>query len=194
MVELLQIPELTVLPKRVLVYGVTGSGKTSLAKQLSEITGIEATEVDNLTFEPGWVTVPDEVQIERISTICSRDGWILDSAYAKWLPTVLPKTDLIICLDYHRLVSLSRLFGRTISRAITMQPVCNGNTESWKLMFSRESILVWHFKSFQNKKRRMAAWAAGDPAACELLQPGCQILRLTSPKQCDAWVSQLQRR
>ena len=39
--------------KRILVYGVTGSGKSTHAVALSDMTGIAWTSVDDLTWEPG---------------------------------------------------------------------------------------------------------------------------------------------
>ena len=41
--------------RRVLIYGVTGSGKTTLAKELSELTSLPWYSVDDMTWEPGWV-------------------------------------------------------------------------------------------------------------------------------------------
>jgi hypothetical protein len=43
---------------RVLVYGVTGFGKTTLARQMSELTGLPWHSVDDLTWESNWVIVP----------------------------------------------------------------------------------------------------------------------------------------
>lgn len=52
-------------PERILVYGVTGSGKTSLAKRISAATGIPWHAVDELTWEPGWIQVPEDATPAR---------------------------------------------------------------------------------------------------------------------------------
>jgi adenylate kinase family enzyme len=69
---------------RILVYGVAGSGKTTLARRIGERTGLPWHQVDDLTWEPGWVAVPDEEQRQRIAAICAGERWVLDSAYGKW--------------------------------------------------------------------------------------------------------------
>ena len=71
--------------RRVLIYGVTGSGKTTLAARLSGITGLRWHSVDDLTWQPGWVEVPAEQQRSLIHGICQEPEWILDTAYGKWL-------------------------------------------------------------------------------------------------------------
>jgi ATPase family associated with various cellular activities (AAA) len=52
---------------RVLIYGVTGSGKTTLAQRVAERTGLPFHSVDDLTWEPGWVEVPADEQRRRIA-------------------------------------------------------------------------------------------------------------------------------
>ena len=66
--------------RRILIYGVTGAGKTVLAARLAATTAIEWHSVDDLTWEPGWVEVPDDEQRRRIQQICERPEWILDTA------------------------------------------------------------------------------------------------------------------
>jgi hypothetical protein len=56
-------------------YGVTGSGKTTLAAQIAERTGLPWHSVDDLTWEPDWVGVPFDEQRMRIEGICSDDRW-----------------------------------------------------------------------------------------------------------------------
>ncbi|HEV8180712.1 MAG TPA: hypothetical protein VGP54_10490, partial [Gaiellaceae bacterium] len=72
---------------------------------------------------------------------------------------------------------------RSIARAIDGRPICNGNRESFRHLFSRDSIVVWHFKSFSRKRRRMRAWEA-DPN-----MPA--VVRLTSPRQIARWLAAL---
>ena len=166
-------------PKRILVYGVTGSGKSTLARQLAESLGLPYYSVDDISHLANWVQAPLEDQRQKIGAICDTDEWILDGAYASWKDLVLPKADLIVALDYPRYVSLFRLTRRCIQRAIDQKPICNGNTESWRLMFSKQSIILWHFKSFPSKRTRIRHWATASN-----MPP---LLRLTSLRQTRHW-------
>ena len=166
---------------RVLIYGVTGSGKTTLARTLAGTTGLPWHSVDDLTWEPGWVGVPADEQRRRIAAICAGERWILDSGYSSWLDVVLARAELIVALDYPRWRSLGRLARRTLARAIDRRTICNGNTETFRQMMSRDSIIVWHFRSFSRKRVRMRAWAA-DPA-------GPPVVLLTSPAATRRWLA-----
>lgn len=161
--------------RRILVYGVTGSGKSTMAAQISAATGIGWYAVDELTWRPGWVEVPVEEQRELIQSICAGPEWILDAAYGKWLDIPLKRVEVVVALDYPRWFSLQRLVRRTVSRLVHGTEVCNGNRETLRRAISpRDSIIAWHFRSFRHKRSRMRAWIA-DPA-------GPAVLLLRSPR------------
>jgi adenylate kinase family enzyme len=165
---------------RILIYGVTGSGKTTLARRMSESTGLPWHSVDDLTWEPNWVAVPIDEQRRRIEEICAGEEWILDHAYGKWRQIPLDRAELIVALDYPRWLSLSRLIRRTLTRLVNQRTICNGNRESLRTLFSRDSIVLWHFQSFRRKRARMRAWG-GNPA-------GPEVHRFASPRQLEDWL------
>ncbi|MEP7019350.1 MAG: adenylate kinase [Pseudonocardiales bacterium] len=167
--------------QRILVYGVTGSGKSVLAERVSRLTGIQWHPVDELTWEPGWVAVPIDEQRRRIEAICERPEWILDTAYAGWLDVPLARVQAIVGLDYPRWFSLQRLVRRTFARLIDRRPVCNGNHESLRGIFSRDAIIAWHFKSFPRKRERIRQWS-DDPLAPP-------VIRLSSARQTRRWLA-----
>ncbi len=166
---------------RIVVYGVTGSGKSTLAAALAARTGLPWHSIDDLTWERGWVPVSADEQRRRVAEICAGDRWIIDTAYSQWLDVPLARAEVIVALDYPRWLSLSRLVRRTVRRALDHQPVCNGNTESWRQVFSRDSIIVWHFRSFGRKRARIRSWSATSPSkAC--------VVHLTSPQAAARWL------
>lgn len=161
--------------RRILVYGVTGSGKTVLAERLSRVTSIRWHSVDDLTWDPGWVSVPDEEQRRRIFWICEQREWILDTAYSSWLDIPLARADLVVALDYPRWFSLQRLLRRTVARILDKKLVCNGNIETLRSAVARDSILVWHFRSFKRKRERIQTWMRQTD--------GPRVVRLTNSRQ-----------
>ena len=169
--------------RRVLVYGVTGSGKTTLAEKLSAVTSLPWYSVDDMTWEPGWVEVTNDEQRRRISEICARPEWILDTAYGRWRDIPLSRAQLIVALDYPRWVSLQRLLRRTAARCWDRTPICNGNIESLSTAFGPDSIIRWHFRSFSRKRHRIKQWMDQDD--------GPPVLRLASPRQTNAWLARV---
>jgi adenylate kinase family enzyme len=165
---------------RILVYGVTGSGKTTLARRMGELSGLPWHSVDDLTWEPNWVAVPIDEQRRRIEEICAGEEWILDTAYSQWREIPLDRAELIVALDYPRWLSLSRLIRRTLARLVDRRTICNGNRETLRTLFARDSIVLWHFQSFQRKRARMRAWSS-NPA-------GPEVHRFTSPRQLEDWL------
>ncbi|MGI8578923.1 MAG: adenylate kinase [Nocardioidaceae bacterium] len=161
--------------RRILVYGVTGSGKTTLARQISRATSIRWYSVDDLTWEPGWVTVAKDEQRRRIRRICGKAEWLLDTAYGTWLDIPLARVELVVALDYPPWFSLQRLLRRTVARVVDKRTLCNGNTETVRSALSRESILVWHFRSFKRKRARIRTWIRQ--------ADGPRVLRLTTAGQ-----------
>jgi adenylate kinase family enzyme len=167
-------------PTRYLIHGVTGSGKTTLAEQIAARTGLPWHSMDELTWEPGWVGVPEDVQRQRGAAICAQEAWVMDTAYSSWRDLAVSRADVIVALDYPRWLSLGRLLRRTAMRVIDKRPICNGNTETLRMTFSRDSILLWHFRSFTAKRQQIHAWVRESP--------GPQVVHLTSPRATEEWL------
>ena len=123
-------------------------------------------------------------QRELVGDVVAGERWLLDSSYGDWLGFVLPRVELVVGLDYPRHSSLGRLVRRTIRSAVMRQPICNGNVETWRTILSQDSIILWHFRSFSRKRRRIRAWAA--------LPDGPDVLRFRHPRELEAWIAALE--
>jgi len=160
--------------RRILVYGVTGSGKSTLARELGEIVGIPVTDVDHLSWRPGWVQLPRDEQRALFDELTRADAWVLDAAYGAWRDLALERADLVVALSYPRWLSLTRLLRRTVVGIVLRREICNGNRDSWRSLVGRRSIVAWHFESFPRERDRMREWAssAGGPPVVLLHRPG----------------------
>lgn len=173
--------------RRVLVYGVTGSGKSTAALRLGEQLGLPVHLADDeIGWLPGWVQRDVEDQRAIAARIAAGAGWVLDTAYGTFRDEVLPRTQVMVALDYPRWLSLARLTRRTAHRWATRTPICNGNVEQLSQIFSRDSILLWHVRSYRRKTDRIRAWES---------QPdGIPVLRLSRPRQLDQLLADLGER
>lgn len=169
-------------PRRILVYGVTGSGKSTAAQRIGAATGLPVHLADELTWEPGWVAVPPEVQREIFDRITATDAWVLDTAYSTWLDLALERSELVVGLDFPRWLSLGRLLRRTVGRIVDRRTICNGNVETLRGLLSRDSIIAWHFRSFTRKRTRMRAWAAAG---------NVPIVLFRRPDDLERWLHEL---
>ncbi|MEW5719873.1 MAG: AAA family ATPase, partial [Chloroflexota bacterium] len=69
--------------KRVAVVGTTGSGKTTLARELAHRLGYPHVELDALHWEPNWGEAPRDVFRARVDAALRGDCWVIDGNYGK---------------------------------------------------------------------------------------------------------------
>ena len=55
--------------KKILVIGSGGAGKSTLARRLYEMTGIEIYHLDKIFWQPGWASIAREELAEKIKAI-----------------------------------------------------------------------------------------------------------------------------
>ena len=101
------------LGKKIVIVGVSASGKSTLARALSEKTGIPVTFMDSIMWKPGWVYVGDDETNKALEEITSGDTWLLESYITKGsFANVFERVETIIYLDYPRYVAFLRYIKR----------------------------------------------------------------------------------
>src|ERR1700710_951001 len=67
--------------ERILVMGSSGSGKSTFARRLSDITGIPMVSLDALFWRPGWVESDAAEFQTRVAEAASQARGIMDGDY-----------------------------------------------------------------------------------------------------------------
>lgn len=87
--------------KKILVIGCPGSGKSTFARSLHEITDIPLFYLDRMYWNADKTTVPKEVFLERLSDALAQSTWIIDGNYLSTMEMRIKECDTVIFLDYH---------------------------------------------------------------------------------------------
>jgi adenylate kinase family enzyme len=170
---------------RVIVGGISGAGKTTLARLLSQRLDLPYVDFDALFHGPGWTERPtfrDDVQ-----AFVTGDRWITDSdGYAVVRDIVWDRADTLVWLDYSRARVMSRVIRRTVARIVLRQRLFNDNRERFLAPFvDAEHPVRWawtqHGKRRSTNLRRIA-----DPRWREL-----SVVRLRSPREAQEWLTRL---
>ena len=70
---------------RIAVIGTSGSGKTTVARELARRHGVPYVELDALNHGPGWTETPDEEFQRRVAAVTDGSGWVVDGNYERKL-------------------------------------------------------------------------------------------------------------
>lgn len=135
---------------KIIVIGVTGSGKSTFAKKLSSKLDIPYIQLDFLFWKPNWEQSTDEEFLAKIEKAIDKPKWILDGNYNRTNHLTWKDVDTVIWIDLPFWLTFYQIFMRCLNRAITRKELWEGtgNRESFKRMFSRDSILLWLFKTY----------------------------------------------
>jgi adenylate kinase family enzyme len=101
--------------KRVVILGRGASGKSTLARRLGEITGLQVIELDKVFWQAGLLATPRDQWVVLQEQLVAEDGWIMDGDLGPddAVEVRLRAADTIIFLDF----SLIRCAWRAVRRS-----------------------------------------------------------------------------
>jgi adenylate kinase family enzyme len=173
-------------PRRVLVAGITGVGKSTLALRIAGILDVPYTEIDALYHGPHWT--PRESFLADVDALAAGDGWVTEWQYSSARERLAARADTVVWLDLPLRVSLPRLISRSVRRRVRRTPVWAGNVEApwWHLFTGQDHVLAWAVRSRATYRRVLPTLpgSSGQP----------QVVRLTSQREVDVWCERLAAR
>lgn len=171
-------------PERVLIAGVTGSGKTTLARRIADLWDLRHVEIDGLFHGENWTPRPSF--LDDVRAFAAEDRWVTEWQYtSKGTDEILaPRAKVVIWLDYPYRVVRARLLRRTLGRSILRTRMWNGNVEKpiWR-MFSgdpEENIIAWQTLTLHKWTERMPGVVSE--------QSHLLIVRLRHPRETERWL------
>jgi len=99
--------------KKVLIFGNSGSGKSTFASLLAKKLSCSAFHLDEIALDQYWRHLPPEEVLPRVESILKQDSWVIDGNYRKlFYQERFEKADTIIILDIPLYISLIRCIKR----------------------------------------------------------------------------------
>lgn len=107
---------------RIYITGPAGSGKTTLAKQLSEAFKITHTDLDDIFWnnqeDTFGIKRDDSIRFQMYENILNRQSWIIEGAYLSWPSKGFLLADKLIFLDMQKNILSYRIIKRFIKRKL----------------------------------------------------------------------------
>jgi adenylate kinase family enzyme len=141
-------------PKKFVVIGTSGSGKSTTAAMIAEILNLPLLSADNISWLPHWVEKDHALVVREVDAATSGESWVLDGAYAYFRPLVFAKADAIVWMDTSYLRCIARVLLRTIQRWLRGELLWDAkNRERFSTLWRKDGLLWWVLSTWHPRRR-----------------------------------------
>ena len=130
-------------PEKIIIIGASGSGKSTVARQLSAWWDIPVVHLDKLSWKEGWIRASNEEFDSLVEQELAKDKWIMDGNFPRTLKRRMDACDTVIYLDYPLWFCIFRVLKRVIKNYGKPRPDMNpGCPEKFDPGFLKR---IWNF-------------------------------------------------
>ena len=171
--------------QRIVIVGISGSGKTTVAARMAKELGYPHIELDALHWQHNWTEAPPEVLRERVMEAAEGSSWVIDGNYGMVRDIVWGRADTVLWLDYSFSLVYWRVVFRTLRGIFTGEELWNGNREKLTSLIGKDSMPNWVKKTYPELKREYPKLFS-QPEYSHI-----KFIRHRTPKETEAWLENL---
>src|SRR5437588_7546887 len=99
---------------RIVVIGSSAAGKSTVARDMGRILGIEVIHLDRELWKPGCRLSAPHEELPAVRNLLDQPRWIMDGNYTDSLAMRLEAADTVVVVDFSRLRCLLRALKRLL--------------------------------------------------------------------------------
>ena len=130
------------MPSKIMIFGIPGSGKSTFANQLGGITHLPVIHLDKYFYVGNWIERDYEEFLKIQKQFVQRKEWIIDGNATRSLEMRYSKADLVLYFKMNRLLCLYRIFYRLLFKDHRISDRAEGCTEQIRFKLIR---YLWGF-------------------------------------------------
>jgi adenylate kinase family enzyme len=164
--------------ERIMVMGVSGSGKSTFSKALGEKLNLPVIHLDRVFWSAGWREMPRDQFVAEQERLVTQPRWIIDGNYSGTMDVRLRHADTVIHLDLPVLLCFKRVLMRYRRYSGRTRPdMTEGNPErlTWQFIYW---VLTFKIRRRPRLRRRF-----------ETLRADQKLIVLRSPKAVRAFLA-----
>lgn len=154
---------------KVMIFGRPGSGKSTFAFKLHQLTDLPLYHIDKYFFESNWVERNYIEFLEIQQSLVNKDSWIIDGNSTKSFEMRYSKADLAIYFNYPRFLCYWRIFKRLFYKNNQIDDRAKNCGET--IRFS----LLKYMWSFEERVTKQLNYLKNK-------YPNCKFIEITSDK------------
>ncbi len=164
--------------KRIVIVGVSASGKSTFARKLSAKTKIPLFLMDAIMWNPGWQYIGDEETVKKLEEIGATEEWIIEGYVSTEARTFLfERADMIVYLDYTPMVATLRYLKRWLKHRKSPRPELEGSPENFDWKFLK---LVWTKGEAVSLNRFL-----------DKVKDQSKLVKFTSPRLAESFINKI---
>lgn len=166
--------------KRIMIFGASGTGKSTLARALAAKLDLPVVHIDPMYYRAGWVQRAPEETRELVRLAADNARWVFDGNNSKTMDYRAERADLIVYLEAPRWLRLFRVLRRSFKHYGHVRPdMADGCPERFEWNFLK---WVWNYKRDHGPKTA---------AFLDRWQGKVEIVRLSSLREYSAFLDRV---
>ncbi|MEO7520970.1 MAG: AAA family ATPase [Gemmatimonas sp.] len=160
---------------RVHILGPSGSGTTTLAREVARIRGVPSFDTDDFYWLPSDPpfqakrTIPERLCLLR-DALENAPAWTLSGSLAGWGDPLVPLFDLVVFLELDPDIRMERLRRREVERYGPARIGPGGDLEQGHAAFMEWAARYEHGGLEMRSRRTHDEWLGRLPTACRLIR------------------------
>lgn len=178
------------VPIRIVITGISGAGKTTLARAIAARLALPHIELDAINWQAGWRDLvrhdPPEF-IRRVTDAVAAEEWVADGNYGLVRDVLWRRATHLVWLDYERPVIMRRVIVRSLSRVVIRTELWpgTGNREHWRFLLQASHPIRWAWSTWRRRRTETQEWLARSEMAHLV------VLRLRHPREASGVLAAL---